>query len=153
MLCEKMFSGATPRKGNGARGRIRRGGWACSIVADEWSEPSADLIKRCPGIVCCPDSVDVRDVVGHDGFHSGKGDGTKVGFTVTPISSGWRGDQAGDAGATSMDGDQCGCPFCRGDVASEIVEKIKEAAAGRMSAPMNLDESMAWLAAFPDPVT
>jgi hypothetical protein len=44
-----------------------------------------------------------------------------------------------------MDDDDCGCPFCRGDVAAEIVEEIKAAAAGPMSEPMTLDEFRAWL--------
>lgn len=50
-----------------------------------------------------------------------------------------------------VDGDPCECPFCRGTVPSEVIERIKVAAAGPMSGPMTLDEFKAWLAAYPDP--
>lgn len=44
------------------------------------------------------------------------------------------------------DDDACGCPFCDGsDVPTEIIERIKAAAAGPMSKPMNLDEFRVWL--------
>jgi hypothetical protein len=43
------------------------------------------------------------------------------------------------------DDEACGCPFCRGDVPQEIVERIKTAAAGAMSKRMTLDEFRVWL--------
>ena len=43
------------------------------------------------------------------------------------------------------DHDECACPFCRGDVPDEIVERIMKAAAGPMSPVMSLEEVRSWL--------
>lgn len=59
-----------------------------------------------------------------------------------------------DHGSSHEDQDETSCPFCRGDVAPEVVDRIMTAAAGPMSRPMSLEEFRAWLAEMkPSPPT
>jgi hypothetical protein len=48
-------------------------------------------------------------------------------------------------GSSYEDQDETSCPFCTGDVPSDIVDRIMGAAAGSMSRRMSVEEFKEWL--------